>query len=622
MKFKFSLSLFFIFIYIGFNTVFANDFFKQQSLSIYILSEKSNDSITILKNKIGAFAKNKDYDNAILYSKKLYKKAQIVADSSSINNAIWRQGFYFKKINQLDSAYYYFNKSFTINLKLNDSIAVGDRLLDMANIQKSLGDYNGGMITAIEGIKYIENSTKIKSIIGLYQTISVCHKELGDYKEALRWNDKSINLSKKDSSNLGLEINHTINITRANILAETNKFESSFRILNTIIKNTNKGNQFQNSRALCNIGYYKWLENKNNPESESLLIKSFEKRKKLNTVSGLISSTIHLAEYYFKIDKHEALKYAQMAYQYSYTQNNPVAVLESLDLVLPLKKSLNQDVSEEAILYSKVQNKLEKTKQTVRSIYAATKYDNDTLEKNNLKLLATVATKKKQNSIAFSVTLFLLILIGFIIYYKNHQKNKEQLEAAYKTELRLSKKLHDELGNDIFYLMTQVQKGDQDINTSKNALVLDSLNSIYQRIRDFSKEFTAIHTGDEFGKQFQTLLNSYGSNKTKLITKELASDFWNDITPKTKIEIYRILQELLVNMKKHSNASLVAITCSKNEKQVSIKYVDNGIGFNVKDNYFGNGLKNVENRIKSIKGSINFDSKPNKGFTAIILFTI
>ena len=624
MKFKFGLSLIFVLIYncclAGLspeNGIANSNYFYSATV------KKPTDSLEQLKKQIGGFAKKKDYQNAIVHSKKLLLKAKLASDSSYINNAYWRLGYYYKILDQLDSAYFYFDKTYSMNLKLHDSIGTGDRLLDMANIQKSLGDYNGGMITATEGLKYLEGSNEIESITGLYQTISVCQKELGNDKEALRWNDKIFSLlNAHPSADITTENLSVITITRANILAELRRYNSSFSILDSIARSTKGNNQIQYSRAICNMGHFKWLENKNNPESESLLLNSLEIRQELNTVSGLISSTIHLAEYYFDNNKPLALAYAQKAFAYSKKLNNSVAILEALDLLLPLKKSLGQDVSEEAIFYSRVQNKLEKTKQAVRSIYAATKYDNDTLEKRNLMLLAQVANKEKQNIMALSATVISIIVIVFVVFYKNQQKKKEQLEVAYKTELRLSKKLHDELGNDIFYLMTQVQKDPQEIVTSEKVIILEGLNSIYKRIRDISKEYTAIDTGENFEKEFLALLNSYSSPKTKLITKELPSDFWDNVSAEAKIEVYRVLQELLVNMKKHSQASMVAITCTKNNKQVVIKYVDNGVGFNTTENYSGNGLKNVENRMNGINGNINFDSKPNEGVTATIKFAI
>ena len=624
MKFKFGLSFIFVLIYncclAGLspeNGIANSDYHYSATV------EKPTDSLEQLKKQIKGFAKKKDYQNAIVHSKKLLLKAKVLSDSSHITNAYWRLGYYYKILDQLDSAYFYFDKAYAVNLKLKDSIGSGDRLLDMANIQKSLGDYNAGMVTATEGLLYLEGTNELESVIGLYQNIAICQKELGHPKEALRWSDKIFGLLKKyPEADISTENLYNIKTTRANILAELKDYPSSFKILDSIAANAQGSNPSQFARAICNKGYYMWLENKDNEQSESLQLEALRIRQELNTAPGLISSTIHLAEYYFETNKPLALDYAQKALSNSKKTNNPVAILEALDLLLPLKKTLGQDVSEDAIFYSQVQNTLEKTKQAVRAIYAATKYDNDTLEKKNLMLLAQVAIKDKQKILAISAAIILSTLIVFVIFYKNQQKKKEQLEMAYKTELRLSKKLHDELGNDIFYLMTQVQKDNQDTDSAQKVIILEGLNSIYQRIRDISKEYTAIDTGENFGKEFFSLLNSYSSPKTKLITKELPPNFWKNVSAEAKIEVYRVLQELLVNMKKHSQASLVAITCTKNNKQVIIKYVDNGVGFNTKENYLGNGLKNVENRIKGIKGNIIFDSKPNEGVTATISFAI
>ncbi|MEQ9583434.1 MAG: hypothetical protein RIM68_14975, partial [Arenibacter sp.] len=472
-------------------------------------------------------------------------------------------------------------------------------------------------------LKYLEGSNELESISGLYHNISVCQKELGHPKEALRWSNKIMTLlNKHPSPDISIENLYNIKTTRANILAELKDYPTSFKILDSIATNTQESNLLQYARAICNRGYYMWLENKDNGQSESLQLEALRIRQELNTVPGLISSTIHLAEYYFETNKPLALEYAQKALGHSKKTNNSVAILEALDLILPLKKTLGQDVSDDAIYYSNVQNTLEKTKQAVRAIYAATKYDNDALEKKNLLLLAQVAIKEKQNILAVSAAIISLTLIVFVIFYKNQQKKKKQLEMAYKTELRLSKKLHDELGNDIFYLMTQVQKVGLDLTTTQNLIILEGLDSLYQRIRDISKEYIAIDTGENFGREFFSLLNSYSNDNIKLITKELTSNFWDNVSAETKIEVFRILQELLVNMKKHSNATLVAITCSKSNNQVIIKYVDNGVGFSPKENYLGNGLKNVENRIKAIKGSIILDSKPNEGVNATITFAI
>ena len=117
MKFKFGLTLIFILIFTCYHTGFSNENANEyKGLHYSLFAKRSKDSLTLLKKKIGDFAKKKDYQNAILHSKKLLAQAQQLPDSSNITNAYWRQGFYFKRLDQLDSAYFYYDKSYTLNL--------------------------------------------------------------------------------------------------------------------------------------------------------------------------------------------------------------------------------------------------------------------------------------------------------------------------------------------------------------------------------------------------------------------------------------------------------------------------------------------------------------------------
>jgi signal transduction histidine kinase len=85
-----------------------------------------------------------------------------------------------------------------------------------------------------------------------------------------------------------------------------------------------------------------------------------------------------------------------------------------------------------------------------------------------------------------------------------------------------------------------------------------------------------------------------------------------------KIIVYRVLQELLINMKKHSKCCLAMFFFEKNENNLEINYSDNGAGAPIDKIIHGNGLQNVRNRILDIKGNITFDSEPNKGFKTSI----
>ena len=158
-------------------------------------------------------------------------------------------------------------------------------------------------------------------------------------------------------------------------------------------------------------------------------------------------------------------------------------------------------------------------------------------------------------------------------------------------------------------------------NANKNN-VIQGLDAVYHKVRDFSRDNT-VETGPEYEYELRSLLNSYGNNKTRIITNKLENDFWSVVSDYKKTELYWILKELLTNMKKHSEATIVSINITKEKKTIVVKYADNGKGADLSNlSQKMNGLSNVRNRIKDIKGTITFDTKPNKGFKSVIKFSL
>ncbi|MCB0468222.1 MAG: ATP-binding protein, partial [Aequorivita sp.] len=187
---------------------------------------------------------------------------------------------------------------------------------------------------------------------------------------------------------------------------------------------------------------------------------------------------------------------------------------------------------------------------------------------------------------------------------------KEKIVQVHNTETRISKKVHDEVANDVYHLMAKIQG-----NTTDNEELLDDLEMIYNKTRDISKENSAIEIQENFSDQLNDLLLSYQTDKVKIVTRNISKIDWNTISEIKKTTIYRVLQELMTNMKKHSNATAVVLSFQQNKKNISIEYTDNGTGSDLKNK---NGLLNAENRIKTLNGTIIFESKPNKGFKAKI----
>ncbi|NOQ74577.1 MAG: hypothetical protein GQ574_21375 [Crocinitomix sp.] len=82
---------------------------------------------------------------------------------------------------------------------------------------------------------------------------------------------------------------------------------------------------------------------------------------------------------------------------------------------------------------------------------------------------------------------------------------------------------------------------------------------------------------------------------------------------KLEITIFRILQELINNIIKHSQASEVSVQIIKNQSHTIVIVEDNGVGFSIKSDKSGIGLLNINSRLDSVDGSVNFEPSVESG---------
>ncbi len=576
--------------------------------------QQQTDSLRLaeIKGTIKSHVKKAEYDSVVHYSKNMLRLSEKMADSILMAESYYYLGYYLQAQYKSDEAYEFYNEAFKIDVRLGDYELAAEMLNAMAAIQKSLGDYIGGQITAVEGLDYLEKTTNYRTTSALQHVISVCAKEMGDYGDALLWNKKAIQLARNHPdqiSNASLVIYEN---TRANILVKYKRYTEAIALYTSLLEAANPTNAREGARIKDNLAYTFWLSGQENADAEQKMLDALKVRLDLKDLSGLVSSYIHLTQFYLESDKAKALYYAESAYAIAREKNNPIAAMEALDYIIGLKHDLNKNATSEALAYSEIRNGLEKSKQKIRRIYASTKYDNDQLNKDVLLLKTRTAEKEKQNILYLSS--FILVLMGsslvFVFLRRNHRI--EKIQESYKTETRISKKVHDELANDVYQVMTQLQLGKND------SKVLDDMEYIYNRTRNISKENHSIFTDKRFPAELKGMLGSYISEGTRLYVQGMEDISWANFSEEKKVTLYRVLQELMTNMKKHSEASLVAITFKKEGKSIWIGYTDNGRGTTLDDKKNGSGLLNVENRISSVRGSFTFTSELGKGFRAAL----
>ena len=88
----------------------------------------------------------------------------------------------------------------------------------------------------------------------------------------------------------------------------------------------------------------------------------------------------------------------------------------------------------------------------------------------------------------------------------------------------------------------------------------------------------------------------------------------------TEVVLYRVIQECVNNVIKHSGANHLDISLIKDEEGISATVEDNGKGFDTskQETFEGIGLKNIISRIAYLKGTVEWESSPGKG-TAVII---
>lgn len=511
--------------------------------------------------------------------------------------------------NDLKKAYIFFNQHKEVLKHKKDTTRLIFDLRILASIEYKFGNLHKSDATAISALELIDKmkttKTSEEAKIGVLNHLGIVSYELGNYDRALELYDRVLKIAKKPT-----QINSVYN-NKANIYRKKKNYQLSIDEFEKVYHNNLKfGHRLKIARSLDNLGLAK--SKLNFKDALPKMLEALKIREDEQNIDELFVSYKHLAEYFTaKKEIKRATYYANKAYEIAKKTKNASYKLESLSLLLNADNQLN------VIAYKKLSDSINLAKQKNENMFASMQYDyiEEKRKADEAKLQLTESKldeekQKRYKIIYLSVGSFILLSSIFLYFILKSRHKKEKLIEVYKTETRISKKVHDEVANDVYHVMTKLQSS-QMINED----VLDDLEDIYTKTRDISKENSAIDVYGNFHEILNDLLLSYRSTQINVIAKNISKVDWQKVSSEKKTALYRVLQELMTNMKKHSSASIVVLAFNQSEK-LKINYSDNGVGCIIKKN---NGLQNTENRIKSINGTINFESQINEGFKAKIL---
>lgn len=617
-----------------------NNYLKSLSDSI---SNLNNDSLKIkyLFDVSNQSYYLKNYELSIITSKNAYSTSLIIKDSLNLGRALYYIGDCYLDY-QKDSAYYYYKESEKIFRKINNHDRLAKVLYNKAYLLYYEGNYVESEIEVIKALNHLKNG---KNLLYQYRCYSLQGSnllELEEYNKAIEYFDLSASTLKQMIKNnlekdafYDYEIANTVDL--CNAYDKKGEYFKSINLLQEVITTKNISEYPNLEHIVYGNLAYSLMKNKNYAPSKKNYIKAINICKRNNDNLSYLYLILDFGEYHLLTkDTIKSKELFEEALLLSKQLNNGKEILKSLDFLSIADKSNASNYKTE---YIRINDSIVKKQRENREKFTRIEYETDKVEEEN-KILSN-KNLLLLSGLSLSIAVFLIILI-----IRNRISRRKELYLIQQKELadeelfnltkefqtslvkakeaeqkKLSKELHDGIVNKIYgirMMLGSLNAKSDETSKFERLGYIKELHKLESEVRDLSHNLNA-----DFSKyvgEFNFLLEQLVQNNNTIGNTQFISEIsstidWNMYSSVVKINIYRILQELLQNVTKYAIAQKCYVTITEHKDYLIVEVQDDGIGFNVNSLSKGIGLKNIRERAKSINSEIEIKSNTNEGTT-------
>lgn len=528
------------------------------------------------------------------------------SDNASSGYSYYQWAEYLRFKNKTDSAYLMYSRAVNSS---TDSLEKGDAYNFIGATQRSTGDLYGALVSLTAGLSALDetNNQHRATISFIYNELGNTCLDLKRYDQAINYYDSAIKIA--TNTPFQLEMMNG----KATALQKEGNYTEAILLYDSILR-LSPADSALTARGVSNRARTQWLQHSGYPVLNDYW-HALRIRLDIRDNPGLNASYAHLSDYYAATHRDSALWYAGKMYEKATEIESPDDQLEAMDKLIRLNRST--DIKEQWYeRFKRLNDSLQMSRDTTRSRFALIQYDVQKSKADNLQLQQHIT---RQRIVMYSlVVLAVLVITGLTIWYGQRRKRMREAAANELRELRLktSKKVHDVVANGLYTIMNEIEHA-EDLERESLASKIERL---YEKSRDISYDDEQINYADH-DRQAHDLINSFSDNNIQVFVVGNQPFFWNKISPAQKHELLLILNELLINMKKHSNAKSAAIQFRMEDGFCFIHYKDDGVGFPEGMEY-GNGLRNTVSRIKSMNGEVIFGKSEKGGASVTIQFPL
>ncbi len=225
-------------------------------------------------------------------------------------------------------------------------------------------------------------------------------------------------------------------------------------------------------------------------------------------------------------------------------------------------------------------------------------------------------------------------IIALIAAQYNRRKYLQKIRALqlqYQLQIereRISRELHDNIGAQLSFISSNIDwviDRNEDLPKEQELQQMKAINETAKNVMSNLREtIWALHkeaiTLNEFSDKLKVYIQNVIRLKPDIKFRSEENIIKNIVfTPAETLNIFRICQEIINNVIKHAEATLLKLLIYSDEKSFSILIEDNGKGFNQSEKLNGHyGLENIKFRAKELNASLIIKTEPAKGTSVSI----
>ncbi len=211
--------------------------------------------------------------------------------------------------------------------------------------------------------------------------------------------------------------------------------------------------------------------------------------------------------------------------------------------------------------------------------------------------------------------------------YQSVRALSEHLQFIREEErTHIAREIHDELGQQLTVMMMDIAWLDKKINSTEIALK-QKVNEMREMLSETVKSVRTISTElrpsvlDDLGliSAIEIHLKEFQKRSGIIVLKQLPENEFN-LKDNITIAIFRILQESLTNVSRHSKAKKVSVSLNQIDQKIILTIIDDGKGFSdsVLNDKKTLGVLGMKERASAIGGDYNIKGLPGVGTTIIV----